>query len=110
MTRISTGYPTTMTGLVNEIDNLRVKVQEQAAEIERLKLTPADKREDLRCPDFEQHCYWRIKPDEPKKVKLECWLHRNTGSLMYRYAGNDMTEYYIRIPELDREVTLPVEE
>lgn len=28
---------------------------------------------------------------------------------MYRYEGDDQTEYYVRIPELDREVTLPEE-
>lgn len=60
------------------------------------------------CPGFNEGFKWRIKPDEPKKVKLACWLHRNTGNLTYRYAGvEEYAEGYVRIPELDREITLP---
>ena len=59
------------------------------------------------CPKL-TYGIWRIKPDEPKKVKLACWLHRNTGNLTYRYAGvEEYAEGYVRIPELDREITLP---
>ncbi len=61
------------------------------------------------CPNT-VHCTVRIKPGVAKKVKLECWLHRNTGALMYRYEGADQPEYFVRLPELDREITLPGDE
>ena len=58
------------------------------------------------CPNFRDGFKWRIKPDEPKKLELACWLHRNTGNLTYRYAGVEYAEGYVRIPELDLEITL----
>ena len=52
---------------------------------------------------------WRIKPDEPKKVKLLAWLEQNTGYLNLRLEsfGEPKHSNCIRIPELDREITLP---
>jgi len=63
-----------------------------------------------RCPDFEANLSeWRIKPDEPKKVKLLAWLNQDTGYLNLRLDYFDSPKHsdYIRIPELDCEITLP---
>ena len=52
---------------------------------------------------------WRIKPDEPKKVKLEAWINEN-GSLMHKAnfgEGYVARGSWVRIPELDLEITLP---
>ena len=54
---------------------------------------------------------WRIKSDDPKKVKLEAWIDEN-GSLMHKAnfgEGYVARGAWIRIPELDREITLPAE-
>ena len=61
------------------------------------------------CPDFSIANEWRIKPDEPKKVKLEAWINEN-GFLMHKAnfgEGYVAHGSWIRIPELDREITLP---
>ena len=61
------------------------------------------------CPNFRDGFNWRIKPDEPKKVKLLAWLERDTGYLNLRLEsfGSPKHSDAIRIPELDREITLP---
>jgi len=61
------------------------------------------------CPGFSNTIKWRIKPDEPKKVKLEAWIDEN-GFLMHKASfsgGYAAPGSWIRIPELDREITLP---
>ena len=61
------------------------------------------------CPNFRDGFKWRIKPDEPKKVKLEAWINEN-GFLMHKAnfgEGYVARGSWIRIPELDREITLP---
>ena len=60
------------------------------------------------CPWFGD-CNWRIKPDEPKKVKLLAWFEQDTGYLNLRLEsfGSPKHSDCIRIPELDREITLP---
>ena len=60
------------------------------------------------CPDFSIASEWRIKPDEPKKVKLLAWLEQDTGYLNLRLEsfGSPKHSDCIRIPELDREITL----
>lgn len=61
------------------------------------------------CPDFDIHPEWRIKPDEPKKVKLEAWINDN-GFLVHKadFGGGYVVDVsWIRVPELDREITLP---
>ena len=64
----------------------------------------------IRCPDFGANLNeWRIKPDEPKKVKLEAWLDEN-GLLMHKAnfgEGYVARGSWVRIPELDLEITLP---
>ena len=60
------------------------------------------------CPYFGTTA-WRIKPDEPKRVKLEAWINEN-GLLMHKAnfgEGYVARGSWIRIPELDREITLP---
>jgi hypothetical protein len=47
---------------------------------------------------------WRIKPDEPKKVKYCCYEKVN-GELQWFREGT--LKGFKRIPELDREITLP---
>ena len=61
------------------------------------------------CPSFREGFKWRIKPDEPKKVKLLAWFERDTGYLNLRLEsfGSPKHSDCIRIPELDREITLP---
>ena len=51
---------------------------------------------------------WRIKPDEPKKVKFLGWLGVN-GDLRQILASESWPNQkgLVRIPELDREITLP---
>ena len=61
------------------------------------------------CPNFRDGIKWRIKPDEPKKVKLEAWINEN-GFLMHKasFSGGYVARgSWIRIPEFDREITLP---
>ena len=61
------------------------------------------------CPGFNEGFKWRIKPDEPKKVKLEAWINEN-GFLMHKAnfgEGYVARGSWVRIPELDREITLP---
>lgn len=61
------------------------------------------------CPGFRDGFKWRIKPDEPKKVKLLAWFEQETGYLNLRLEsfGSPKHSDCIRIPELDREITLP---
>ena len=61
------------------------------------------------CPGFKDGFRWRIKPDEPKKVKLLAWFEQDTGYLNLRLEsfGSPKHSDCIRIPELDREITLP---
>lgn len=49
-------------------------------------------------------CEWRIKPDEPKKVKYCCYEKVN-GELQWFREGT--LKGFKHIPELDREITLP---
>ena len=60
------------------------------------------------CPKL-TYGVWRIKPDEPKKVKLLAWLERDTGYLNHRLEsfGEPKHSDRIRIPDLDYEITLP---
>ena len=61
------------------------------------------------CPGFKEGFKWRIKPDEPKKVKLEAWINEN-GFLMHKAnfgKGYVARGSWIRIPELDCEIALP---
>ena len=61
------------------------------------------------CPHFCDEFKWRIKPDEPKKVKLEAWIDED-GLLMHKAnfgEGYMARGSWIRIPELDLEITLP---
>ena len=60
------------------------------------------------CPSFRDGFKWRIKPDEPKKVKLEAWIDED-GLLMHKAnfgEGYMARGSWIRIPELDLEITL----
>ena len=61
------------------------------------------------CPGFMNGFKWRIKPDEPKKVKLLAWLEQDTGYLNFILESFGSPKHWdgIRIPELDREITLP---
>ena len=61
------------------------------------------------CPGFNAGFKWRIKPDEPKKVTLLAWFEQDTGYLNLRLEsfGSPKHSDCIRIPELDREITLP---
>ena len=61
------------------------------------------------CPGFRDGFKWRIKPDDPKKVKLLAWFEQDTGYLSLRLEsfGSPKHSDCIRIPELDREITLP---
>ena len=61
------------------------------------------------CPGFKDGFKWRIRPDYPKKVKLLAWFEQNTGYLYLRLEsfGSPKHSDCIRIPELDREITLP---
>ena len=60
------------------------------------------------CPGFKEGFKWRIKPDEPKKVKFFGWLG-TSGELRQIRANESWPNQHglIRIPELDREITLP---
>ena len=59
----------------------------------------------IRCPDFGANLNeWRIKPDEPKKVKYLCYEKVN-GELQWFREGTP--KGFKRIPELDLEITLP---
>ena len=58
------------------------------------------------CPYFGATA-WRIKPDEPKKVKYCCYEKVN-GELQWFRAGT--IKGFKHIPELDLEITLPEEE
>lgn len=51
---------------------------------------------------------WRIKPDEPKKVKFLGWLG-TSGELRQIRANESWPNQHglIRLPELDCEITLP---
>lgn len=63
-------------------------------------------------PSFCNVYEYRIKPAEPKKVKLLAYL-ANGGSLRLAAEGSEDQEYFSnalelpRIPELDKEVMLP---
>lgn len=59
------------------------------------------------CPCFGATA-WRIKPDEPKKVKFLGWLG-TSGELRQIRANESWPNQHglIRIPELDLEITLP---
>ena len=62
----------------------------------------------LHCPNMISGI-WRIKPDEPKKVKLEAWLDES-GLLMHKAnfgEGYVARGSWIRIPDIDYEITLP---
>ena len=60
------------------------------------------------CPSFLiQEREWRIKPNEPKKVKCVGWF--DGENLFMLKEGVEPKFPSKRIPELDREVTLPVE-
>lgn len=61
------------------------------------------------CPGFSDTIKWRIKPDEPQRVKLLAWFDQYTGYLNLRHEsfGSPEQSDCIRIPELDREITLP---
>lgn len=61
------------------------------------------------CPNFRDGFNWRIKPDESKRVKLLAWFEQDTGYLNLRLEsfGSPKHSDCIRIPELDREITLP---
>jgi len=56
------------------------------------------------CPDFSIASEWRIKPDEPKKVKYRCYEKVN-GELQWFREGT--LKGLKHIPELDLEITLP---
>ena len=56
------------------------------------------------CPGFRDGFKWRIKPDEPKKVKYRCYEKVN-GELQWFREGT--IKGFKHIPELDREITLP---
>ena len=60
------------------------------------------------CPNFRDGFKWRIKPDEPKKVKFLGWLG-TSGELRQIRANESWPNQHglIRIPELDLEITLP---
>ena len=60
------------------------------------------------CPGFNEGFKWRIKPDEPNKVKFLGWLGVN-GELRQISANEIWPNQHglIRLPELDREITLP---
>ena len=52
---------------------------------------------------------YRIAKPEPKKVKLEAWMNTFHGAIEYRklpHGFHDNAEW-IRIPEEDKEITLP---
>jgi hypothetical protein len=67
------------------------------------------------CPDFNDGNEWRIKPDEPKKAVIATWVSRS-GLVSHNVVGSEVfgnytsSEDWTHIVELDREVTLPVEE
>lgn len=56
------------------------------------------------CPSFRDGFNWRIKPDEPNKVKYFCYEKVN-GELQWFREGT--LKGFKRIPDLDHEVTLP---
>lgn len=56
------------------------------------------------CPGFKDGLKWRIKPDEPKKVKYCCYEKVN-GELQWFREGT--LKGFKHIPELDREINLP---
>ena len=58
----------------------------------------------LYCPGFKEGFNWRIKPDEPKKVKYLCYQEL-TGEFLWFREGT--RKGFKRIPELDLEITLP---
>ena len=50
---------------------------------------------------------YRIKPAEPKKVKMFCWLHR--GALYWNEEVMKFPSDWIRIPSEDKEIEIPGE-
>ena len=58
--------------------------------------------------DFAKFKY-RIAKPEPKKIKLQAWMNTFHGAIEYRklpHGFHDNAEW-IRIPEEDKEITLP---
>ena len=61
------------------------------------------------CPTFCSDFEWRIKPDEPKRIKLEAWLNGN-NLLMYIAdfgEGYACHPNWTRLEKLDIETELP---
>ena len=61
------------------------------------------------CPDFSIAIEWRIKPDKPKKMKLEAWIDEH-GFLRHKAnfgEGYVASGSWMRIQNLDYEITLP---
>ena len=56
------------------------------------------------CPNFRDGFNWRIKPNEPKKVKYCCYA-KLSGELQWFREGT--VKGFKHIPELDLEITLP---
>lgn len=66
------------------------------------------------CPDFSDGV-WRIKPNEPKKAVIATFISSRGHIEMCLKGTNAFGDFYTEdgwkhYPELDREVTLPVEE
>ena len=61
-------------------------------------------------PIWDFHTYsYRIAKPEPKKIKLQAWMNTFHGAIEYRklpHGFHDNAEW-IRIPEEDKEITLP---
>lgn len=55
------------------------------------------------CPGLRDGLKWRIKPDEPKKVKYCCY----EVNCELQWFREGTVKGFKHIPELDREITLP---
>lgn len=58
--------------------------------------------------NFEKVRY-RVKPAEPAKIKLCAFIHREEGGIIWRFDCVGPSSNWIRVPELDKEITLPAE-
>ena len=63
-------------------------------------------------PSFNFYSFhYRIKPAEPKKVKLLAWLEHDTGYMNWRIEsyGEPKHSNSVRIPSEDKEIEIPGE-
>lgn len=93
--------------------NTKHKIEVMQAFLDGKTIQMTDKSLDI-WEDFLAEPYWnweandyRIKPAEPKKVKLLAWMARDTGHILYRHENIVLGDaHHVRLPKEDKEVEI----